>query len=462
MTTMAIRRPDGDAHRSPAARRSFDAVSLLTAYLVLLIAVPSAFVVGPLGAAGRPAGLFALGLALVWVLNRFTPGRGVPVGHQPVRTIAIAFLVAVFASYFAVASAPFRAGDLSAADRGILLAVGLVGVTLLVVDARVDRDRIVVLLRRIVVGGEAMALVGLAQFVAGFDIFRYVRLPGLKLNHEYVAFYHDTGFRRVASTAGHPIEFGAVMAMVLPLALHFAFFSEPEHRRRRWAGVGLIAVAIPMSLSRSAVLGVTVGLVVLLLSWTPQQRRRVLMTLPVFLVGVRLMIPGLLGTIVSAFQHISGDPSFRGRNERRAMVGHYIAAHPYFGMGFGTFDPVKYVLLDNAYVGTTVELGYVGLTVLLLFFAVGFFCARGARRLAPDPRARDLAGALAASIVVPAVEFVTFDAFAYAIVSGLVFLLVGCAGALWRTSRGSVAVRTGSRVSGSPPVPAVRPRPGLK
>ncbi|MCC6339811.1 MAG: hypothetical protein IT197_07570 [Acidimicrobiia bacterium] len=245
-TTAASRRPEGAARRGTGIPRGVDAVSLLTVYLVLLIAVPSAFVVGPLGAAGRPAGLFALGLALVWVLNRFTPGRGVPVGHQPVRTIAIAFLVAVFASYFAVASAPFRAGDLSAADRGILLAVGLVGVTLLVVDARVDRDRIVVLLRRIVVGGEAMALVGLAQFVAGFDIFRYVRLPGLKLNHEYVAFYHDTGFRRVASTAGHPIEFGAVMAMVLPLALHFAFFSEPEHRRRRWAGVGLIAVAIPM------------------------------------------------------------------------------------------------------------------------------------------------------------------------------------------------------------------------
>ncbi len=117
------------------------------------------------------------------------------------------------------------------------------------------------------------------------------------------------------------------------------------------------------------------------------------------------------------------------------MVGQFIAGHPYFGRGFGTFDPVKYVLLDNAYVGTTVELGYVGLVVLLSFFAVGFVGARGVRRRARDARERDLAGALAASIVVPAVEFVTFDAFAYAIITGMVFLLVGCAGALWRISR---------------------------
>ncbi len=441
------------------ARRS-DAVTLLTVYLVLLVGIPSAFVVGPLGAAGRPAGLFALGLALLWVLGRFVPGSGLVGGHQPVRAVAIAFLLAVFASYVTAASGPFRAGDLSAADRGVLLAVGLVGITAFVADARVDRERIVVLLRRVVLGGEVMALVGTAQFLAGLDPFRYVKFPGLSLNHEYVAFYHDSGFRRVASTAGHPIEFGAVMAMVLPLALHFAFFAEPEHRRRRWIGVGLIAVAIPMSLSRSAVLGVTVAMIVLLASWTPEQRRRVLMALPVFLIGVRVMIPGLLGTIVSAFRNISGDPSFRGRNERRGMIGDFISSHPVFGMGFGTFDPVKYVLLDNAYVGTTVELGYVGLSVLVLLFSVGFFCARGARRRATNPRDRDLAGALAAAILVPAVEFVTFDAFAYAIITGLVFLLVGCAGALWRLSREDVPCGVAGPESSGPALTPATGHPG--
>lgn len=429
--------------------RGLDATSLLTVFLVLLVGIPSVFVFGPLGAAGRPAGLFAMLLGIIWVLARLVPGSGLAGGHQPVRVVAVGFLLVVLASYIVATAAPFRFDDLSAADRGVLQAIGLVGLTLFTADALVDRERVVVLLRRVVTAAEFMAVIGVAQFLVGFDAYRYFRIPGLRPNSEYVAFYHSSGFRRVASTAGHPIEFGAVMAMILPLALHFAFFSEPEHRRRRWAGVGLIAVAIPMSLSRSAVLGTTVGLVLLLASWTPEQRKRVLTALPFFMVAVRIAVPGLLGTIVSAFQHISGDPSFQGRNERRAMVGHFIARHPYFGRGFGTFDPAKYVLLDNAYVGTIVQLGYVGLSILVLIFAVGFFCARGARRRATDARERDLAGALAVAIAVPAVEFVTFDAFFYAIISGMLFLLVGCAGALWRISREGAGTPLSERIAGS-------------
>jgi len=100
------------------------------------------------------------------------------------------------------------------------------------------------------------------------------------------------------------------MAMILPLALHFAFFSEPEHRRRSGSAWPDRA-GDPMSLSPSAVLGTTAALVILLVSWTPEQRKRVLTALPFFAVGVRVAIPGLLGTIVSAFQHIGGDPASR-------------------------------------------------------------------------------------------------------------------------------------------------------
>ena len=42
-----------------APRRSVDAVTLLTCYLFLLMAIPSALVVGSFGAAGAPAALFA-------------------------------------------------------------------------------------------------------------------------------------------------------------------------------------------------------------------------------------------------------------------------------------------------------------------------------------------------------------------------------------------------------------------
>ncbi len=108
------------------------------------------------------------------------------------RVVAIGFLLAVFASYLVVTTSPFRAGDLSARDRGVLQALGLVGVTLFAADAMVDRERIVVLLRRVVTGAEVMAVVGIAQFLAGFDVFRSSASRS-RPNGTYVAFYHDSG-----------------------------------------------------------------------------------------------------------------------------------------------------------------------------------------------------------------------------------------------------------------------------
>ena len=45
-----------------------DAVGWLTAYLVLLLFIPSRLVVGPLGSAGAPSMLFGLGSLLLWLL----------------------------------------------------------------------------------------------------------------------------------------------------------------------------------------------------------------------------------------------------------------------------------------------------------------------------------------------------------------------------------------------------------
>ena len=47
-----------------------------------------------------------------------------------------------------------------------------------------------------------------------------------------------------------------IAAMVLPLAIWLGFFDNARSRWRRWAPVGLIAMCIPMSVSRSGALAV--------------------------------------------------------------------------------------------------------------------------------------------------------------------------------------------------------------
>jgi polysaccharide biosynthesis protein PslJ len=64
-----------------------------------------------------------------------------------------------------------------------------------------------------------------------------------------------------------------------------------------------------------------------------------------------------------------------------------------------------------------------------------------ARRLSHDPVDRDLAHALAAAILVAGVGFFSFDALSFPVATGVAFLLVGCAGALWRLQRQVTAER---------------------
>src|SRR4029450_3989372 len=200
----------------------------------------------------------------------------------------------------------------------------------------------------------------------------------------------------------------------------------------RWIPVLLIVVGIPMSLSRSAILGLLAAALVLLPTWSPRRLTGAALLLPVFAVAMKGVAPGLLGTIKSLFTGLQSDPSFQGRTEDYAVVGKFISQAPVFGRGFGTFNPRDYVLLDNQYLGTLIETGAVGLTALLLLFLIGIFAARGARQRSNDPDYRDLGQTLAASVMVAMVSFVTFDAFAYAMATGTTFFVIGCAGAAWR------------------------------
>ena len=209
-------------------------------------------------------------------------------------------------------------------------------------------------------------------------------------------------------------------------------------------------MAVPMALSRSAALGATAALVVMFVSWSWRRRHVVLLALPVFLLGMRVVVPGVLGSVWSLFTHLGGDDSTRGRTQDYALVGKFIWRHPFFGRGFGTFIPSKYFVLDNQYLGSIIELGFVGLTVLIVMFVTAFFTARGARRRTSDPDRRDLAQALAASIAVAIVSFGTFDALGFPMVAGMLFLVMGCAGAMWRINRADEPLRSGPQPQSRP------------
>src|SRR5690606_18853024 len=188
-------------------------------------------------------------------------------------------------------------------DHALVLIVAMVGLALLVCDGVRGRDRLDFLLKTVVAAGAVVAVIGACQFLFDLDLTRLLRLPILEFTSEDAAVLEREDLRRVAATTGHPIEFGVVCAMLLPIAAHYGFRAREraEPTLRWWACTGLIAMGLMFSVSRSAMLSLAGVAVTLLLGWPARRRLQALAVTGGFLVAVWLLVPGLLGTFYGLF-----------------------------------------------------------------------------------------------------------------------------------------------------------------
>jgi O-antigen ligase len=422
------------------ARRRFDPTWMVGVYIAVLLVIPSPLVIGPLGAAGGPANMVALAALAWWACARIEPG-GMAWGFSPIRWATIGFLLAMLAGFAAGALRPLTGIEVSGADRTLMALVGFAGVTFVAADGIATLEQLNRIVRRLVNLAAALAGAGILQFYTGIDVAKYLRLPGLSLAippTDEFALQERAGLRRVVATTSHPIEFGVVLAIVLPIALHLALTAAEDERRVRWFTAGVIGFAIPLSLARSAILGLTCGVFMLWCGWTWPRKKQALKAAVIYLLLMRLLVDGLLGTIRGMFLNMFNDPSYTGRTMDYALVGEMFGQKPWLGHGLGTFDPNIYFFLDNQYLGTLIETGLIGLAAMSLLFLVGLFTARSVYRMcrpAGLTRLGDLGRALAASMLVVITSFITFDALAFRMVAGLLFVVLGIIGAAWRVAR---------------------------
>ena len=426
--------PGHEADVGRPARR-IDAVTLLSCYAFLLMAIPSSLVVGSFGAAGAPAALLAVAILCWYLVARQHPGLGLDRGRQPVRVAATIFAGVVVAAYISASRHAVPAAQQSGADRGLIVLAGWVGVLALAADGIDQADRLRTLLRRIVMLATAMAALGAIEFCTGVDLTKYIVLPGLSVHQQVTDLVSRNGLVRVTATTGQPLEFNAVLAMSLPIALHQARFAPAALRVRRWLQVALITAAVPMTGSRSAFFGLAVICIVLFPTWHRRDRLRACLAGLAAPALAWLVKPSLVSNFTALFGQLGADRSSLSRADAYSEAVPYIAAHPWLGQGFQTFFPQTYFFVDNQYVTSLLETGVLGLLALVVCFATGWFTARSARAAAADARTRDLGQCLAASIAVGAVCFASFDALSFSIAAGLFFLLLGCVGAAWRLGR---------------------------
>ena len=148
-----------------------------------------------------------------------------------------------------------------------------------------------------------------------------------------------------------------VLTALLPLCLHVLLHGTELPRWRRYFPAAAVVAAIPLCISRSAIICGAVAVVALLPTWPPRARARGFAALGdrqrwrIFLVA-----PGVLGTLQGLFVNIGTDTSAASRTDSYGLAWDFIERYPVTGRGYGTFLP-SYRILDNQYLLSTIEIG---------------------------------------------------------------------------------------------------------
>jgi hypothetical protein len=421
------RRADASLHPAVGARREVDAVTMLTVYLVLLLALPSGMTITALGSLGRPSLIWGLILLVWWAVSRLQASpTHAPRVSQPVLFAFGAFFVIALIS-FAAALLHGQPGDqLSPAMTAIIRLLSWAGVLLVAVQGVRTKDELSTMVRRIGIGAGLLAALGLLQFLTGQALVDFFQsIPGLSMTGGPG---QRAGVLRSSGTAVHPLEYATALNAALPLVIAAAVSRgfRPQASRAGlwwWLPVGLITFSSLLAVSRSAI----IGFVVAVISMLPVIPRRYIPAAlgvgAVITLSVVAAVPGLFSTTIALFTGAANDPSTQSRTDGLAEVPGFMEPSPLIGSGFGIFLP-RYYIFDNEWVLIAVELGILGVLAFAGMLVAAMWSA-GRAKFSHNPDSRLIGHALAASMFNVAVLFAFFDGLSFPIAGGILFLLLG-------------------------------------
>ncbi len=418
--------------RAGPLNRRVDATAILTVYLVLAFFVPSNLALPALGGVGTPANVFAL-LGLLWYLATWLGGRILPApGTRAARVVMCVLGLAVLAAYMADASRESSHEEVLGADRGLIGFLVWVSLVVLTSAGVQDRGRLDVLMRRVVVMGSVVAAIGFYDFFAATNIADSLHVPGLQTSVAQVNVMDRGAFTRPRATTAQPLEFAGMLAILLPFAIQQALDPVRRHLHvlRRWSPVLLMGGALPLTVSRTSIIGLLLVALVMVPRWKPARRWAAIGVMTASVAVFKVLIPGLIGTITGLFASFlsNSDSSTQARTVKYSAIVPYLREHPLFGRGFGTFTPDLYFFTDNQYMLVLAEMGVLGLVALLTLFVTGVHHGGAIRRLARTESDRELGQAFFASSVVALVISATFDSLSFPMFAGMFFLTLGAGG----------------------------------
>jgi hypothetical protein len=292
------------------------------------------------------------------------------------------------------------------------------------------------LVKLLVGGAVAVSLSGIFEARTGYNFFNHLGqwIPVLRLSE--LPDVPGRGARlRIYASAQHPIALGAMLVMMIPLAIYL--YRRFGHKRWIFAA-GILALGALATVSRTSIIMLFVVFLVFL--WLrPVETKRILPALLPLVVAANLAIPGTLGSLREAFFPKGGlvaeqaaDPGRRGSGRVADLPAAMakVKRQPLVGQGMGTMitdqDRQNADILDDQWLGTLLETGLLGALSLVWLFR------RAVSRLAKAAKADDtprgwLFAGIAASVTAYSVGMITYDAFSFIQVTIIMYILLGFA-----------------------------------
>jgi len=419
-----------------AAQKPSHAVRLLQAFAFALVVIPGDVVLKPVGADGYPAALIAYLLFIVWFAGTIL-GQHKPFSYQyPTRIALILLWLVSLASYAVMNHALLTGIQVAAANRWFMQLLGMSAVVFVASEGLPTLEDVRRVLRALIWAGAVCGVVAGLQFKGHLDLTTYIKIPGFTTNAAAAtdALIVARGAQsRVPGTGIDPIEMGVAMSMLLALAIYMMMYDKERPKWQRVVPVILIGVAVTTSISRSAVIAVLIAVGGLIISFPPTRRLKGLAAFPVALGVIAMGAPGLIGTLVGFFIAAPTDPSVTHRTNNYPYVEQLVKGAPWLGQGGGTYVPAFDTnVLDNEYLTLVIELGLVGLAVLIFYLVWPAVCAFVARSRTNNPELRDLCAALGAAELAAVATSATFDSLSFPMFIDIQVLIVGLIGAVWQ------------------------------
>lgn len=188
---------------------------------------------------------------------------------------------------------------------------------------------------------------------------------------------------RVFSLTGSPNIFGSLIVMAAPMLAAMMYYC----RTTRWKlfyflSTGAACLCILFTFSR----GAWVGLIAAVILFAFFVDKRLLLLMTSAMAGILVAVPSITSRLTYLFTSDYAEASAIGGRALRWQVGRDLLMEnsPWLGFGLGRFggavamnnklldetETFRYFYMDNYYLKTMVEMGYVGLIFFLLVLAV--------------------------------------------------------------------------------------------